>query len=305
MKTYLYILYVAKETVNPGEDDVDEIFYVGRTTVSIQTRLIQHLSEARRGSSSPKCQYIRKTWNERRAVAVKEISTTDSTDLNEISKVEDNLIVAYKEYGYTLFNQRSGFSGSHKGCNARVDWNEENLALLGTDYDDNIAERLNCKKPTICQKRKLLGIPAFRIHEWTEDEDKLIGTMFDCQLAEILGISRGCVNARRKELGIVNFSAYTWNDDFEKMLGKMSDYKLAQVSNTSRGFVQHKRLRQGIPPFQQYVWSEDILTKLGKMPDKQLAQEVGCTVQTIAYKRKQLNIPVYNRHLAKSPLGLV
>lgn len=203
MKTYFYILYVAKEIVNPGEDDVDEIFYVGRTTATLMKRLSQHLSDAKCSKiRNPKNNFIVEKILEGKHILCRQVFDVQTSDLLEISKIEDELIASYRRCGYRLFNERGGLSGSYKGTSCRIDWSATTLSLLGTDFDRNIANKLNCDTTTVTHKRIELGIPAFKLTKWKPEWDELLGTMSDREIAKQLNVGRAFVGKRRVELNI-------------------------------------------------------------------------------------------------------
>lgn len=290
MQTTFYILYVQKEFVSPGEDDVEEIFYVGRTSVTIERRLIQHLSEARCSkTNNPKNQYILKQLRDGCTIKIRSVSVTTSSNLTEISQIENDLITAYKNYGYQLLNERSGFSGSHTGCNARIDWSEEHLALLGTDYDKNIAQILNCDTTVVTRKRQDLEIPAFKITKWNPEWNSLLGKLSDRQLSKDLKVSRSVIAKKRQSLGIPPLSMeLMWSNDYENMLGKMSDREIADLSGTSRNFVKSRRDRLNIPSFKVFPWTKETIELFKHFSDKEIAEIMKCSISTVKRKRKQL-----------------
>ena len=57
-------------------------------------------------------------------------------------------------------------------------WTKEELALLGTKPDAEVAELTGRTFGTVWQKRRAPGIsqPALRFRKWTPAEDKLVGT---------------------------------------------------------------------------------------------------------------------------------
>src|SRR5437762_5464796 len=78
-------------------------------------------------------------------------------------------------------------------------WTEQELALLGTHPDAEVAELTGRTFGTVWQKRRALGIdqPALRFRKWTTAEDKLVGTAPDADIAHDLGRTESAVKSRR------------------------------------------------------------------------------------------------------------
>ena len=83
-------------------------------------------------------------------------------------------------------------------------WTPEQLKLLGTMSDVQLAKRLGCSPAVISKKRRKLGIPAFgrapNKHAWGTTELGLLGFP-DAEVARITGRTVAEVAAKRKELG--------------------------------------------------------------------------------------------------------
>lgn len=119
-----------------------------------------------------------------------------------------------------VFNQRAirGIPpfrpvGRHKAGRKSYPWTPEELALLGTMSDQDVANKLDISYGTVQRKRKELGIPAMdssreRI-DWTEEKIALLGTAPDWVVAEKLGIHKLTVLHKRHELGIVAYGKYS------------------------------------------------------------------------------------------------
>lgn len=85
-----------------------------------------------------------------------------------------------------------------------IEWNQDALALLGTDSDMTIAIKLGVSHSTVMKKRKELGIPA--CHKaantiWTPEMDSLVATGTDADVAQQLGLTEYQVMYRRRQLG--------------------------------------------------------------------------------------------------------
>lgn len=105
-------------------------------------------------------------------------------------------------------------------------WTPEEDALLGTDLDKLIADRIGRSASSVTWRRKKLGIPRFegwresvsaiskaaakRIaradSRWTPEMDALLGTDADPRIAEKLGVTVDLVRKRRKRLGVPAFT---------------------------------------------------------------------------------------------------
>lgn len=94
-------------------------------------------------------------------------------------------------------------------------WTPEEIALLGTMHDAEIARRMGLHRTTVSQRRRKLGIPAFAspgapVKHWTPERETLLGTMSDGDVVKRLnvpGLSRERVKQRRRRLGIPAFNA--------------------------------------------------------------------------------------------------
>ncbi len=82
-------------------------------------------------------------------------------------------------------------------------WTEEQIALIGTDTDQAIAQTLGLPRYSITWKRYQLGIPSFipAFQRWTEAEIRMLGTATDSEVARSLGKSAKAVRLKRQNLG--------------------------------------------------------------------------------------------------------
>src|SRR5256885_386874 len=78
-------------------------------------------------------------------------------------------------------------------------WTEQELALLGTRPDADVAELTGGTFGTVWQRRCALGIahPALRFRKCTPAEDKLVGTAPDAKITRQLGRTESAVKSRR------------------------------------------------------------------------------------------------------------
>jgi hypothetical protein len=88
-------------------------------------------------------------------------------------------------------------------------WRRREEALLGTMSDRELAERLGCSTPAVSQRRRELGIPAFRPQaapiRWTRRRLARLGKVSDESLAREMGVTMIAVNFKRRRLGIPPF----------------------------------------------------------------------------------------------------
>ena len=87
------------------------------------------------------------------------------------------------------------------GLPARRRWTDEEIAVLGTDHDPVIAERLGVAPHIVEQKRRRLRIPP-HVARWSDAEIALLGTNTDREVAETLGRTTSAVETKRVSLGI-------------------------------------------------------------------------------------------------------
>src|SRR5260221_4687812 len=78
-------------------------------------------------------------------------------------------------------------------------WTDEELALLGTRSDAEVAELTDRTFGTVWQKRRALGIarPALQFRKWTPTEYKLVGMASDAEIARQLDRTESAVKSRR------------------------------------------------------------------------------------------------------------
>ncbi|CAM2185927.1 conserved hypothetical protein [Paraburkholderia sacchari] len=84
-------------------------------------------------------------------------------------------------------------------------WTAQEIALLGTLSDAQVAERIGgISFSTVQKKRQELGIPpAAPAHlPWSPEHLALLGILDDAELARLTGRSTRAVNQKRNKLGI-------------------------------------------------------------------------------------------------------
>jgi hypothetical protein len=85
-------------------------------------------------------------------------------------------------------------------------WREEDLRLLGTMPDAEVAAKIGRSASGVRQKRERLGIPNPEPGWWTDEEIALLGTAPDGDLAQQLKRTAGSVRQKRQTLGIPRHS---------------------------------------------------------------------------------------------------
>jgi hypothetical protein len=92
----------------------------------------------------------------------------------------------------------------------RGGWAAEQVALLGTDHDKVIAQKLGRTVAAVTSQRTLRKIPAFSGNPgggpaWTAEELALLGTGTDEAVAEKIGRTTGAVAQKRAALAVPRF----------------------------------------------------------------------------------------------------
>jgi len=145
MKTYFYILYTLHSFVNHlGEEDFQkEIFYVGRTTRSLNTRLRGHEKDARSRLTN-KGAYMAQLKSMGLKTAIEAVACTKTDDPVLIAQTEDILINQYRNAGITLYNMIKPSTGSDL-MGLDKNWLKVYQPLLGHMLDTYIARLSDCK----------------------------------------------------------------------------------------------------------------------------------------------------------------
>lgn len=134
------------------------------------------------------------------------------------------------------------------GLSACHHWTEEQIALLGTDTDGAIAERLGIPPFKVENKRRQLGIPGFQ-EPWRPAEIALLGTMTDRRAAWLIARTTQAVRTKREKLGITPFVA-RWTDEEIALLGTDTDRAVVKKLGRTSYAVVSKRADLGIPAYQ-------------------------------------------------------
>jgi hypothetical protein len=83
-------------------------------------------------------------------------------------------------------------------------WAAEDIALLGTAPDEEVARRTGRTAAAVRRKRWALDIPNPAGSRWTAEDMALLGTLPDREVARRVGRSLQSVTQKRIKLGIVN-----------------------------------------------------------------------------------------------------
>src|ERR1017187_954383 len=106
-------------------------------------------------------------------------------------------------------------------------WSSEDVKLLGTMPDSEVARVLNRAPSAIRHKRHKLRIPAFQssFHLWTPEEEQLLGTMSDEEVVTRTGHPLSGVIQRRQKLHrpLPRPGHQPWTTAEDKLLGTMKD----------------------------------------------------------------------------------
>lgn len=145
---------------------------------------------------------------------------------------------------------------SKKKSPSRLEWNEAQVALLGTASDQTVAKHLGVTVNAIARQRYRRGIPAFGASQqesqtkWGKRQLAKLGKVPDSAIAEAMGINITTVANKRRSLGIEAFGhsnqKRALSDAAIKLLGSLPDTQVAKMLGTHRRFVMLKRRELGI-----------------------------------------------------------
>lgn len=235
------------------------IFYVGRTTMTLNARLTNHVRDGRK-RRSPKGERISLILETGlRPQIVELISIVDATV--EIAEKAEQAWIDFYNITQPLTNVASAKSGGNPS-QQRIIWNFDIQERLGKDSDRAIAIELGCSYSTVTNYRNKLGIlrpphtdkgkqksNRIQLPQWVIDK---LGTMPDAELGKLSGFNHQKIFKERKLRGI---SA------------------IPQWEITYKNYPSH------------------IIERMGKVPDSVLASELKITPEAICKARKLRNIP--------------
>lgn len=204
----------------------------------------------------------------------------------------------------------------------KYDWTPQNIALLGTMTDQQVADRIGGKADAIREKRLYLGIKAYKPQaspvkgkprpnfNWTELAIALLGTKPDKQVAEELGLAITTVALKRRTLGIAGLKVrrppIEMPAKLKLQLGKSSDASIAMKLGVSTSAVSRYRRRLGIEPFMEHnqlpVEADAVL---GKMSDRQIGKLYGVSTNWVRERRIKLGIKVASQADRQASLAAI
>lgn len=183
-------------------------------------------------------------------------------------------------------------------CAERLAWNADQLAMLGTAPDAEVADAVGVNDSAIHSMRKRRGIPAFGqsreklAHAWTRKQLSWLGKLPDSEIARRVGLNAATVSVKRRTMGIETQrkpSRRHWSEKELKLLGTDSDVSIGKKLGLGRRTVRLKRASLGIPNATtakyESLWTEEVRRRLGKVPDKQIAKELDIPETNVASYR--------------------
>lgn len=183
-------------------------------------------------------------------------------------------------------------------CPDRLAWNADQLALLGTAPDAEVADAVGVNDSAIHSMRKRRGIPPFGqsreklAHVWTKKQLSWLGKLSDVEIARRVGLNAATVSVKRRTMGIESQhkpSGRKWSKKELKLLGTDSDVAIGKKLGLGRRAVRLKRTALGIPNATtakyESLWTEEVRQRLGKVPDKQIAKELRIPETNVAAYR--------------------
>ncbi len=181
----------------------------------------------------------------------------------------------------------------------RIKWDDKMIALLGTDTDNAIAERLGVSHSAVRDKRMKLRIKAFGHKmrprkEYPQEMIDLLGTIPD----EAVGLKFNLCNSRissiRRGMGIPAFQHQNEDAHFSeetiKLLGTLPDIEIHKTTGIPVKAIRRKRKKLNIPSFREriIVKLEEIKPLLSELSDDEIAEKYNVARSTISKYRNQL-----------------
>lgn len=192
----------------------------------------------------------------------------------------------------------------------KLEWTAEQLALVGSAPDVEVAKQLGVSRMMIGRKRKELGLPPFPVKacghdrqtqfEWTEDNLALLGKVPDMDLALILGVSRRTVWHQRKLRNIPVMRSesryFALPDEAVPFLGVLRDAVIAHRFNVPTDTVYNARRVRNIEAPAKLIFDYAmLLPDLGTAPDPEVAAKHNTSTSIVRQARLKLNIPAFKR----------
>jgi hypothetical protein len=139
-----------------------------------------------------------------------------------------------------------GPAGPEPAWRAQYRWRPEEIALLGSAPDEEIAAWLGRTVNAVRTRRQMLRILHRPNQAWQPHEIELLGTAPDVQIATRLGRSEWSVNSKRRKLGIPRIPRVDprrWTAAEEALLGTAPDAEIARRIGRSAKAVAKRRRR--------------------------------------------------------------
>jgi hypothetical protein len=145
-------------------------------------------------------------------------------------------------------------------------WSQQEIKMLGTMPDNQVAKRLGVSTSLVWTKRNSLGIPPFkkepqprprpgRIKAWEPSPDLvlLLGKSSDKEIAKMAGVSAEVVFYHRKKHGIAAAPARVCilNPEQIAMLGILPDRELVKLWGFERTTIRNLRLKFGAETYKK------------------------------------------------------
>ena len=188
-------------------------------------------------------------------------------------------------------------------------WTANEIKLLGTMFDTQLAPIVGLAPCTVTNYRNSLGIEAFSERGpviWTGIMLRNLGEMSDKDFSEYFEVSPLTTCCKRILMDIPSFTTGDLTpipilvDAAIKKLGTQTDASLSKEYKRARYIIRLHRHIRGIEPFKgvaksKYNWTKSIIKKLGIIGDSDLARLTGITKEMVRQKRLQLGIKTANR----------
>lgn len=170
-------------------------------------------------------------------------------------------------------------------------WTEEQVSLLGTASDREVAMQVGCSVAQAWHARNKREIPLFRPAPLVDGVIQQLGVVPDAQLAQAVGISVSRVEAERRRRGIPPAKAPRWFDGLVTGLGTQPDSRIAQQYSVSISTVAKLRKARDIPSdTKRRAWRPEELEMLGKFSDAEVARRTGRTRSAVKLERMNRRI---------------
>lgn len=172
----------------------------------------------------------------------------------KLGKFSDNVLAGKFRCGSEVITKKRQALGIRAHHRARL-WRKAELALLGTDTDVKIGNKIGVSSNQIRLKRLEHNIPAFKpVSEvrWTKKTLSLLGVINDQDLAYRMKINPATVTQKRNALNIERAEDHrqAWREKrHRELLGTMSDGAIARQLGITPSAVRLKRVAMGIPAY--------------------------------------------------------